>query len=71
MLQTTIVLQTSQVIVQTTTAQVMAQVLIDEIIWISQTTSVIETIGIAITQVILIRIVQWQIVSCMPSLAVV
>jgi hypothetical protein len=71
MLQTSIVLQTSQVIVQTTTAQVMAQVLIDEIIWISQTTSVIETIGIAITQVILIRIVQWQIVSCMPSLAVV
>ena len=71
MLQTTIVLQTSQVIVQITTAQVMAQVLIDEIIWISQTTSVIETIGIAITQVILIRIVQWQIVSCMPSLAVV
>ena len=71
MLQTTIVLQTSQVIVQTTTAQVMAQVLIDEIIWISQTTSVIETIGIAITQVILIRIVQWQIVLCMPSLAVV
>jgi hypothetical protein len=31
-LQTTIVLQTSQVIVQITTAQVMAQVLIDEIL---------------------------------------